>query len=192
MKNEKTTDRRIKFSKMMLRQSLLELMKEKPINKITITEICKHADINRNTFYSYFTTPDDLLCQIENDLYDEIRDSVESSLQISTISSSLLEIFTAISKNEDLCKIIFSEFGDKVFLRKIMDIAYDRCITEWSCIAPDLPKRQLEMAYTFIANGCAGLIESWIQSGFKESPLEIAQFINKISSNGLQTLLTIR
>ncbi len=192
MKNEKTTDRRIKFSKMMLRQSLLELMKEKPINKITITEICKHADINRNTFYSYFTTPDDLLCQIENDLYDEIRDSVESSLQISTISSSLLEIFTAISKNEDLCKIIFSEFGDKVFLRKIMDIAYDRCITEWSSIAPDLPKRQLEMAYTFIANGCAGLIESWIQSGFKESPLEIAQFINKISSNGLQTLLTIR
>ncbi|GAP40349.1 TetR/AcrR family transcriptional regulator [Flexilinea flocculi] len=186
---EKKTDRRIKITKMLLRQSLLELMKEKPINKITITEICSHADINRNTFYTYYSTPDELLHQIENDLYDEIRHSVESSLQISTVSSSLLEIFTAISKNEDLCKILFSEFGDKVFLRKIMDIAYDRCITEWSEIAPDLPKRQLDLVYTFIANGCAGIIESWIQSGFKESPEEIAQIINTISSNGLQTFL---
>ena len=187
--NEKKTDRRVKFTKTMLRQSLLELMKEKPINRITITEICGHADINRNTFYTYYSSPDELLCQIENDLYDEIRHSVESTLQIGTVSSSLLEIFTAISRNEDLCKIVFSEFGDKVFLRRIMDIAYDRCIIEWSNIAPNLPKRQLDLAYTFIANGCAGIIESWIQSGFKESPEEIAQIINTISSNGLQTFL---
>ena len=34
-------DRRVKFTKMVLRESLLELMREKPIGEITVTELCK-------------------------------------------------------------------------------------------------------------------------------------------------------
>ena len=47
--SEKKIDRRVRYTKMVLRESLLELMKTKPVVKITTTELCKHADINRNT-----------------------------------------------------------------------------------------------------------------------------------------------
>ena len=48
------TDRRTKYTKSVIRQALFDLLKEKPLNKITVTDICKMADINRSTFYSYY------------------------------------------------------------------------------------------------------------------------------------------
>ena len=43
-------DRRVKFTKMVLRESLLELMREKPIGEITVTELCKNAAVYIGVF----------------------------------------------------------------------------------------------------------------------------------------------
>ena len=56
------TDRRTKYTKSVIRQALFDLLKEKPLNKITVTDICKMADINRSTFYSYYE--DALISQV--------------------------------------------------------------------------------------------------------------------------------
>jgi AcrR family transcriptional regulator len=48
-------DQRVRYTKMVIKNSLLELMKEHPISKVTVTDICKQANINRNTFYSHYT-----------------------------------------------------------------------------------------------------------------------------------------
>jgi len=69
-------DRRVRYTKMVLRESLLALMKQKAISKITPTELCRHADVNRNTFYAHYSSPYDLLIQIESELYEEIRQSI--------------------------------------------------------------------------------------------------------------------
>ena len=37
------TDRRTKYTKSVIRQALFDLLKEKPLNKITVTDICKMA-----------------------------------------------------------------------------------------------------------------------------------------------------
>ena len=65
-----TLDRRTKYTKMGLQNSLFELLKQKSIDKITVTDICHLADINRGTFYYYYTDVIDLLNQIENELYE--------------------------------------------------------------------------------------------------------------------------
>ena len=39
------TDRRTKYTKTVIRQALFDLLQEKPINKITVTDVCKLADI---------------------------------------------------------------------------------------------------------------------------------------------------
>ena len=54
-KKEKKDDRRVKYSKMVIKDSFIQLLKEKPITKITIKEICALADINRATFYAHYT-----------------------------------------------------------------------------------------------------------------------------------------
>ena len=58
---DKTQDARVRYTKMMIRNSLLELLSTKPIAKITVTEICERAGINRATFYAHYTDPTDQL-----------------------------------------------------------------------------------------------------------------------------------
>ena len=44
-------DRRIKYTKNIIKTTFLKKLEEKEINKITVSEICKEADVNRATFY---------------------------------------------------------------------------------------------------------------------------------------------
>lgn len=183
---KRKNDRRIRYTKMALKHSLLEIMRSKPIEKITVMEISEKADINRGTFYAHYSDPYDLLSQIEDELFNEILESVETTLQADSISDLLAEIFELIIKNSELCSVLFSEYGDKAFLKRIMFIARDKSISEWKKILPSAKKEQLEMLYIFYANGCVAIIENWIESGFKESPAELTTFIEKLSTNCLR------
>ena len=62
------TDARVKYTKMVLKKALLELMQHKPVNKITVKEICERAELNRATFYAHYSDCFDLLESIEEEL----------------------------------------------------------------------------------------------------------------------------
>ena len=49
------TDARVRYTLKMLKDSLLRLLEEKPINKITVKEVCERAELNRATFYLHFS-----------------------------------------------------------------------------------------------------------------------------------------
>ena len=48
-------------------------MQDKPVSQIKVTEICQAAEINRATFYSYYTDPMDLLATVEQEVIDNIN-----------------------------------------------------------------------------------------------------------------------
>ena len=183
---ERKNDRRVRYTKMVLKQSLLQLMRNRPIEKITVKEISEKADINRGTFYAHYADPYDLLAQIEDELFKEILMSVETSLKAGDISALLADIFESIMKNHDLCSVLFSEYGDRAFIKRIMFIAHDRSIEEWKKLLPSAKAEQLDMLYMFYASGCIAIIENWMKTGMKESPGELSDFIEKLSTYGLR------
>ena len=190
--SEKKVDRRVLYTRMFLRESLLALMMEKPISKITPTELCRHAKMNRNTFYSHYNSPEDLLESIEVELYEQIRQSIESPLKTGSISTLLTEICQAIFEHRDLCAVLFSDYGDKDFLRRIIGLAHDRTITEWKAAGMRDEGDQVEMLYFFSVNGSVAVIQQWIQEGMKNSPQEIALFLERASYFGLQGFIGIK
>lgn len=187
--NSPKTDRRVKYSKMALRQSLLEHMKHKQIDNITVTEICKTADINRGTFYAHYNDPRDLLEQIEDDLFQELTGTLEkrpSGQSEFNDYDMLLEIFSCIAANSEVCKILLGKYGDTDFLRRIIIFAQERWFGVW--MQPD-GKEQSELygyIFTYIANGSVGIIQRWIQGGMKESPQEIANIVDRLVSSGMR------
>ena len=48
---------RVAISKRMLKEALLDLLKDKPIDAVTVSELCQMAQINRTTFYRHYETP---------------------------------------------------------------------------------------------------------------------------------------
>lgn len=179
------TDRRVLYTKMVLKQSLLDLLRMRPIEKITVKDICEKADINRGTFYTHFADPYDLLAQIENELVGEIMASIESSLKADAISSLLVKILASIQKSSDLCTVLFSDYGDKAFLKRIINAARGQSMAEWKKMIPSVNDEQMELLYLFYASGCVAIIQHWVLSGMKESPQALSEMLEKLSLKGL-------
>ena len=45
------TDPRVRYTRMIIQTAFLEFLQQKPVNKITVREVCDKAEINRSTFY---------------------------------------------------------------------------------------------------------------------------------------------
>ena len=68
--SEKTSkqDRRTRYTRQSIKETFLELLKQKNFTKITVTEICKISEINRGTFYLHYRDIYDLSEQMENEI----------------------------------------------------------------------------------------------------------------------------
>ena len=64
-------DRRTKYTQKVIKETFINLLEEKEITKITVSEICKIADINRATFYRYYLDVYDLLSNIQKEMEKE-------------------------------------------------------------------------------------------------------------------------
>ena len=68
------SDARVRYTKMVIKNSFVELLAKKPLTKVTVKEICELSEINRATFYKYYCDPYDLLEKLE--FYGKIRGSM--------------------------------------------------------------------------------------------------------------------
>ena len=66
-------DARVRYTKMVIKDAFISLLKEKPLNKITVKEICGLAEINRATFYKHYCDPFDLLEKMEQEILSNLR-----------------------------------------------------------------------------------------------------------------------
>lgn len=70
---EKKEDNRIVRSKRDLRNAFMELIKDQPFEKISVTDICKEAMINKMTFYKHYQDKyallDDCIKAIAENIY---------------------------------------------------------------------------------------------------------------------------
>lgn len=65
---------------MLIRKALMELLRQKPIQAISIKELCESAGINRGTFYAHYTDMYDLLQKIESDMLQDFQEALKPLL----------------------------------------------------------------------------------------------------------------
>ena len=76
--NEKKMDSRVRRTKKLLREGLAQLMQEKSIKKISVRELSDLVEINRGTFYLHYKDIFDLVKGIEDELFEEFEEIVNS------------------------------------------------------------------------------------------------------------------
>ena len=79
------TDARVRYTVHMIQNVFLELLKEKPVAKITVKEICEHAEINRSTFYKHYQDVYDLMEKLENEAVEAFEKLLDSYVQNETV-----------------------------------------------------------------------------------------------------------
>jgi len=175
------TDRRVKYTKMVLRESLLGLLQEKPINRISVTELCQNADVNRGTFYAHYTEPMDLLKQIEDELFDEIRSCFEETAEKS-LDETNISLLQILARNREMCKVVFSQNASSNFMCRFHEMGSEFFARRWKCKIDKL-NIPVEYLYHFIATGNIEIIRMWILKDDNRAPQEIAHIINELAKS---------
>lgn len=182
-------NRRVQYTKSMLKKSLLTLLKDKSIDKITVKEICTLADLNRGTFYAYYSSPGELLAQIEDEFYIHILDSVAAFKEAEDVVTIFTQALTAFQEKAELSAVVFGHNGDREFLMKLVNVARPVCLYQWSYLNPEADERTLEMSYDFLSYGCMRVIQQWLLGGMQETPQEVANLLNDLTNEGILFIL---
>ncbi len=173
------TDRRTKYTKQVIREALFDLMEDRPINKITVTDICKEADINRSTFYAYYEDVYELLSSIQSEMFENV---------ILTLSSEnwFEDLLQIVDENRDLCKVLIGPHGDSTFMRQLIYLGYENSIVFWKKKYPDASPELLDYLYAYMSSGVIGILENWVFSDYALSIEEVCEILMGISTEGLR------
>lgn len=184
-------DRRVKYTKKVITETFLNLLEKKDISNITVTEICELSDVNRGTFYRYYTDIYDLLKQIEQEFIEEIKSSPSMEYMeehsIYSFTKGILQIF---ENNKKLVKLLFITGRNIYFLNEVLEVAYDKCIGDWD--GPDIDKDGLINAVVYIFNGALGIINYWVKNDFNTPSEELARYIENYTINGAKQYIPKR
>ena len=65
-------NRRVRMTKKLLKDAILELMETRGLDRVTVTDICAAADVNRSTFYAHYEDVHQLLREIEDGMLERM------------------------------------------------------------------------------------------------------------------------
>ena len=147
---EKKTDRRILKTKRALRESLLYLLKEQPIQKISVSRLCEKSDINRSTFYTYYSSPMDLLESIEDEILNTLEEDMIQFEKENSISQLMNSIIFYISEHKQLVRLLFSDHGDPGFQNKLLLATQHWTMPMWQSRRPDYDAETLSSLHIYI------------------------------------------
>ena len=171
---EKKEDRRITMTKRMLKDALTQILRETDIYHVSIRELCRHADVNRTTFYKYYGSQFDLLADMENDmivfLSDTIREHAAEPARIIETACEYLE------NHLEFGRLIINNNADPLFPQKLFSLAVLREVA-LKKFTGQLDPAMLEYLYNYITYGAYRIICVWLNKEQREPPEIIAQVL---------------
>ena len=167
------------YTKKIIREEFIKILNERPLNKITVKDIASACDINRNTFYYYYTDIYAILSeiiQIELQIViDEYNDTLswEESFIVATKFSlqnktAIYHVYNSMQK-EELEDYLFNVSGN------IMSRYVEKVSDGISASSGDK-----KLIASFYQCALTEMVLRWIASGMKEDPDTIIRRIGRL------------
>ena len=173
-------DARKRYTQMILKQSFLKLLREKPVNKITVKELCELSQINRATFYTHYSDCFALLESIENELIDEFEKSLRyvNSFDVTALIEALYDM---VDQNQEACRTLILGNTSSAVIAKMIALAKTDSLAYWHREFPKASETELEMMYTHLSNGLMHVIVEGYDKYSKEEMIRFVSQVVKVS-----------
>ena len=171
-------------SKTLIKKALAKLMHEKELEKITVSDIIREADISRGTFYAHFPDIRSVLEQIENEEIKKLVNFVNKlKTEDSEINSSktfLISVFNYLNNDFEYYKMLMQSCFLNNYISRLVDIYYEETIASLLERDPskDINEAKLYMVYT--SSGSKEVLISWLKGSISGTPEEMAIRLSKL------------
>ena len=185
-------DLRVTKTRTAIRNALLELMSEKELTKITISEICARAQINRKTFYCHYRSPDTVIEELENEVLDDFSQILRrGGDSIIDIDAAIRDISMTIEHRHEFFKQfmrqnpdIFNKGKIKAMLCRVIIVSMK------SAGAPTDNEAILNAAAEYTISGVLALHSAWFDRNCKESLAFITDTATRLVKKGLSAYVS--
>ncbi len=175
MKNP--NDLRIKFSRKVIKDALIELLKTNELRDITVKEVCELAQVNRGTFYNHFENIEQAYEALQNDFYQNIVERLETKDIFSVDGSFFVELMEFVVQNKIIVKTIIKEFTTSKLLKNLITYTALRFENEFSKNYPTIPTEKVRDISLYIIHGTLGMIVNMIVEDRLEQLTNISDLI---------------
>lgn len=179
-------DARVRYTRMVIENAFMELLKEKSAARITVTEICQAAQINRATFYKHYLDVPDLLEQIEDRLLSELKTAIGEIPESGEVTEEVLldkmeKMFSFIKSGASQYMILAGDGADPSLPMKTFQLISSMFYPVLAQRIPEKSDAYKEMLYHFLTLGFGGALMTWIRRGMQEDCRELAKFLLSLS-----------
>lgn len=187
---QKKEDRRVRYTKKAIKDSFLELFETKPLEKISVTEICNNADINRGTFYSHYSDPYDLKRVLEEEFLETVKARIMECTNNGQETISTTQTLCILKENKDLCRVFTGPNGDFESLIRIVGTQASNHMLKLFDYVEEIAPNNSECLQLMLASCITSIIKYWLDNDMQQEPEFIAESIEKFFKNGLSAFLS--
>ena len=175
-------DRRVRKTKTALENTLIKLLKEKNLSKITAIEIANKADVHRATFYMHYQNVDDLFSSLENKVINDFQEIIKAS-ENNNYEGIYDKIIDYIDNNRDLASVLLGKNANYEFQNKISEILENIYLDMWVKVEK---RNKVSDAMRYLTHfhitGCISIISMWINEEYKLPTDKIKELVYKSAS----------
>ena len=170
-------------------KALISLLEEKSFEYITVSEICKRAEVNRSTFYLHYENTVDLLNETARFLLDDFAAYFNVDVEIITnkfkensldelnfISDEYLHPYLSYIKENRrvfLTALLHADsFGFNEIFQRLYENVFDPVLERFN-----YPVADRKYAMMFYLNGITAIVTEWLKDGCEKTIAEVSQII---------------
>ena len=188
---ERKPDRRVVKTKRAIRNAFAKLLCEKDIDKITIKDIADTADINRKTFYNYYSGVYQIIDEIENEVVENLKSSI-SDIDAEDYLKDPYKIFDkiteAISQDMEFYENLLKMNTNLSLFQKIVDLIKQQ-IKEAFLVRVDIDQSRLDVMIEYTISGMIAAYKSWFNSDRKLTLKEISDVMARLWYDGISVFM---
>lgn len=180
-------NQRIMLTRRRLKEALLRLLESAPLDKISVTQLCQEAGVNRATFYRHYTSQEDVLLEIQQDTLDNIQSLL-----------GRFDVWGRISPWDQtflICKYLWEHPREARLFLSNSDIGSDFAEKLFQCVKgrrllecyfdPSMDAAHRELVTAFWQNGFLSVLRKWLVDGVPLKPEDVAELILQIAQRSL-------
>lgn len=181
------TDLRVVKTKRVIRGALVDLMSEKGLSEITVSELSARAMINRKTFYRHYREIGDVVAELENEILEGFTEVLrKNNASVLAVGDIFRDISALIERDREfyvkLMKLnpdIFSKGRIKAMLCRALTVSLknDGAVTD---------EATLSAVSEFTVSGVLSMYSMWFDGGCTADLSALTEVLVKMVSEGLR------
>jgi AcrR family transcriptional regulator len=180
-------DLRVRRTRKLLTQALIEGTVEKGFAALTVCDITRRAMVNRSTFYRHYLDKYDLLEQHLNEIYEVLEEGgiIGEGRHEGIIDEGIIELFKQIQQFPDFYRVMLSAQADAFLSQRFRQQTQQRVLAYFhqafpeAASDPDAPP--LDLKFTTVASAGCSALGWWLEQEQPSTPEQFAYWLRQLS-----------